>query len=1136
MAIPLHVHSENSALDGWSKITEIADRIEKIGCPCCGLTDHGVVTGHLELDKVFRKRGIKPIFGCEMYQGTKTTFKGQERDQAHLIVLAETDEGLRNLWRLIDSTAREDHFRHVGRVFKDDLIRHKSGLILTSACALGLVAKEAVQGEYDWLNWYLDNFGDNFYIELSTYPADKGFEDEGEDPLNTRIINEALVEVGLERGAQFVYGDDSHYADPDQFKLHNAYLAVKTRQSIDTPVEERKMYHPPGALAIKTEEQVREALSYLPEAVVDNAIDNSIAIAERCNASLPGVERRLPVFVPSDCPWLEKYDIDSDDAAQVFIELVEQGVVRRYGEDASEEVWDRAIMEMEVFLSSGLEHYFLVAWDVGEFCDDPGHWWDLVGEEGDPEIIDRGPGRGSAAGCLVAYALGITDADPLHYDLYFERFWNPGRAKGFPDIDSDFAKRRRKDVYTYLQKRWGEDRVRHIGTVTRMKPKAAIDRMWIGCGVTFSEKEQLKKIVEETPDIEILGPDQIGWSREIEPGKVYYVEEEVGEEIEKWIKSQAKPRQPILDRFVWILKNVCNRAENYGIHASGIIVSPVDLPDVTPCYLRGPKEDRVPATLFPMDEVEKLMLVKLDVLGLKTLDTLADWTKQMSEVHGIDIDWSSIDKEEHPEEMWQLLDDGYSAGIFQIEGGFAAKLAKEFRPRSIEDLSIIVALNRPGPIRSGAPESFIKRRRGETDTKFDGRKIPILKPILEPTYGWFLYQEQVITYFNALGYTLSESDAVRKILGKKQPEKWLDLFHGRDEWKGKGYIERAAAAGLGNIRGTKAEEWNGEDVSGKNEFAKGVKLDAWVIWKMIVDFGKYSFNKSHSVAYGIIGFRTLFAKFYGPSEFYMACIRTVPKDKKAKLIPMYVNEARRMAIKVLPPDIRYSQADISVHDGDVIFGFSNIKGVSSSGPYMVYLRDELKFDVSTPEKLYEQLLELNDQFLADKKQATKNGNPWPKTKKSPKQQLQENKIEAMFTAGCWDDLGQRDIPLRVKQECEKQLLEVILTDNSVEAFANNWEEIENCDPYEWAQEPWNGEDQYFTLPGIISAIKETRSKAKKELMGIVTIEFEGEEVEFVVFPSQWSKYKFLFKERAVGIFKVKRTSRGVNFENGHLLK
>jgi DNA polymerase-3 subunit alpha len=1133
---PLHNHSDRSALDGFSTPEEIARRAEEIGAPAIALTDHGVVSGHLDFAKALTKRGIKPIFGCELYHGTKwTDFKGRERDQAHLIALAYTDEGLRNLWRLVDATAHPDKFRYVGRNSWDDIERYREGIIFTSACALGMVPQALLRGDTTPLDRYLEILGpDHFLLEVSTYPGDWDFRDSGEDePVNTRTINELIVEVGLERGCEFIYGDDGHYAFPDQWEYHDAYLACSTKQTIYTPVEERTMYHPPGAVCIKDGDTVREALSYLPDQVVDNAIENSLRIAESCDVSLPDVRRHLPVFVPSDCPWLEEsvgYDPEAT-GAEVFISLVERGIVRRYGEDAPDYVWDRAIREMEVFLEdeSHLYDYFLLAWDVCEYCDHAG--------------IERGPGRGSSAGCIVAYALGITDVDPLHYGLIFERFWNPGRAEGFPDIDSDFEKSRRREVREYLAERWGKDRVRSIGTVGRMKPKATIDRIWYGCDVTWNEKEELKGIVGETPDIDILGHEAIGWDPEIEPGKVIYVQNAVGQKIEEWVAKQPSKRQPILRKFIDFLRHICNRVENYGIHASGLVISDTDTPPELPCYLRGPKDDRVPATLFAMDDVDKRFFIKLDVLGLRTLDTLADWKRQMAERHGIDIKWSGLDLQDHPDEMWDLLADGYAAGIFQIESGYPKKLAEEFKPRSVEDLSIILALNRPGPIRSGAPDSFIVRRRGEEDDKFDGRKIPLLAEILEPTYGWFLYQEQVIAYFTALGYNLSDADAVRKILGKKKPEQWLALFTGEGEWAGKSYIEMAAKAGLGDLSGTQAANWDGRDVEdehGKPLFPK-VTEDAWVIWRSIVNFAKYSFNKSHTVAYAVIAFRCLFAKYYGDAEWYTSCIRTVPKDKRAERMPLYINEARRKGIEVLPPDIALSNSDVSIADDAIVFGLGDVKGVSSSGDYVVRLRNEMGVDISTPEKLFDAIEELNKNFLKDKKAAAKEGKPYDKSVKSPKQSLQANKIKALFDAGAWDNLGERELPLSEKQAYEKELLEVILTDNTDKAFENAFEEVAECDTYEDALESYAGVDTVWRLPGVVTNVRETKTREAQKAMGIVTIEYQDKELTFAVFPDRWRKTKFLWKERTPGIFTIahtwnsKRNESGYHFKDGERL-
>ncbi len=1091
MIVPLHNHSDYSNLDGNALPVEIAARAKELGCPCCAITDHGVVTGHLDFAKEMEQVGIKPIFGIEAYHGTKwTNFQGQERDQYHLVLLAKTDQGLRNLWSLVDDSARPEHYRYVPRLSWDALSRYSEGIIATSACSLGLVTRSLLQEDYDPLNKYLEIFRDNFYIELHTYDAYKAFEDADS---NQAEINKMLVSVAQERGIPVVYANDAHYAFPDQYEFHDAYLVAgtgKTKkgeadQTIYTAVEDRKMWHP-HCLYIMGELEVRERLSYLPTNVIDEAIINSVVIGESCNANLPEVRRHLPTFVPSDCPWPEVEGYAT--AADLFVALVEKGIVERYGEDAGPEIWDRAIREMEVFIEAGLEHYFLLDWDKSRYCDAHG--------------ILRGPGRGSAAGCIVAYALSITDVDPLHYGLIFERFWNPGRAKGFPDIDTDFAREKRAEVISYLMDRWGHDRVRPIGTTARMKPKAVIDKFWKACDISFEDKEKLKKIVDETPDINILGPDSIAWSQDSDPDfkhkgkrRTIYVEDHMGGEIKKWIGQDEKKA-----KFVRVCAYLTNRISGYGIHPSGVVVSDGPLHDELPCDLRGPKDERRPVTSFTMDDVDKRQFVKSDVLGLKTLDTLDHWVKLIGPKLG-DWSWSGLDKQEWPEEMWELLDRGFTAGIFQVEGGQAKKFLEDFKARSVEDLAIAGSIIRPGPNKS--MKSFLIRRHGGKDDEFDGRDIPILTDILAPTYGWFLYQEQVIAFFTALGYNLSDADAVRKILGKKKPEDLHDLHEGVGEWEGRGYKEIA---------------WPqlGEEVAEQ-------------IWAVLEDFAKYSFNKAHSVCYAVIGFRCLLAKFYGAPEFYASSIYTVEQQNKAEYIPAYIAEGRRRGIATYPPDIMHSTPSVNVANGDIYLGLEDVKGVASGGDLIVELR-ERNFDISTPEKLWEILENQANEVSKEKARIKKEGLLWEGDGKTWKQRVNAAKVQALYDAGAWDSLGERDVTMQVKQQFEKELLNVILTDDSYEILASNAETLDECNTY---QEVYDGEaGERFTVPGVVVNIKQVKSRASKQSMGIITIEYQGDTLEFATSPLSWKSHRFLWKDRVCAILTLTKTERGVVFEDG----
>jgi len=1003
--------------------------------------------------------GIKPVFAVEAYHGVKTEFNKSERDQAHFVAGALTDEGLRNVWRIVD--AASDNFRFVGRANWDILEKYSEGVFATSACIQGLVGQGVLKGDpYEPLNRYLEIFKDNFYIEIHTYPGEEH-----------ERLNLDLVSIAQERGIPLIYSTDAHFAGPDQYEVHDAYVAAQTGEDVMMDPQDRKMWHP-KALFIQDEEQIRESLSYLPDSVVDEALRNSGELGENCNAQLPGVERHLPAFIPAECPWFDKKDKKSS-AAALFVSLVESGMVERYGDNAPVETWERAEQELEVFLDAGLENYFLQTWDFCQYCDN--------------NNIKRGPGRGSAAGAIVAYALGITDVDPIKYGLIFERFYNPGREKGFPDIDNDFPVKDRKRVREYLMERWGHDKVRTIGTITRMKPKATIDRTYKACRVTFEEKEALKRIVNRVPDIDILGPDSIGWDEELDPGKTVYVLDpstEIPGRIDEWLSGLHEDRRGVVNYWLEIVRHVCSRVSGYGVHPSGVVVSDVTLQGELPCMWNA--KQKVHVTCFPMSDVDRRMFVKQDLLGLRNLDTLQDWEDQVSPLVGA-IDWSSLSDDDLEEEGWRLLDVGLTLGVFQIEKGYARQLCKDFKPRSIEDLGIIVALNRPGPIRSGAPDSFIARRNGDEAVTYDH---PILEDILEPTYGWFLYQEQVIAFFSKLGFSLGEADAVRKILGKKKPAEMKALRDGKREWSGKGYFDAAEAAGVD-------------------------PQSADAIWAKVEDFAKYSFNKSHAIAYATIAFRTLYAKYNAPAQFVMACIRTNPDDAGD-----YVGEGRRMGIKVLPPDIMRSGTEVAVVNSDIYFGFSNIKGIGKgSAEFLCRLRDE--YDLSSPELLFD-AIEHKQKGWSERQKEGK------LKEKSPRQQFRQHLIPLLEQAGAWQDYESQKLTMSEKQKLEKELLGVILTDDCDKIFDKNADAIENCDSYADLE---LGDGEKLRLAGAISSIVGKKTKKDGKAMGIVTIEHRGDSTEFVVFPRQWQDYKFLWKERTPAIFTLHKGDRGVRFED-----
>lgn len=594
--IPVHNHSEYSALDGCSKVTEIATRIEEIGAPGAFLTDHGNVAGWRAFDKAMKARDLFAGFGMEGYQASvhrKHIPEKRKQDAFHVILLAQNPTGVRNLMCLSDAANRDGYY-YKPRLDWELLEEYNEGLVCTSACAMGLVARGIVNDDHSDLNRYLNIFGDRFFIELHTYKKDKFFEKSG---MTQGELNEQLVGLAVERGIPLVYANDAHYTHKDHYPYHEVMLAMQMNKSLD---DEDRMSHPP-CLYIMDEKEVSDALDYLPRPLVDQAILNSDIIMQMCReAKLEEPRMHLPRFQPR-----EKVEGSN---SSLLVKLVEDGCEQRYG-DVTDEVEDRAIMELETILGSKdqvLVDYFLITWD---FC----NWLDAQG-------IERGPGRGSAGGSLVSYVLGITDVDPIKYNLYFERFYNAGREEGLPDIDTDVERAGRPLVLQYFKDRYGQNNVIPIGTHIRMKPLATIDKLGKPLGIPYNDIENIKKIIKVIPDIGILSAEQIGWHSG--PGiKVAVLEDEVA----------SVKLAPFIEEYPDLFECaefIGGRISTYGIHASAVVVSDVDVRGCLPAMMLtardvdGTKSDRQPATQIEMREVEKLGFPKMDILGLRTLDTL----------------------------------------------------------------------------------------------------------------------------------------------------------------------------------------------------------------------------------------------------------------------------------------------------------------------------------------------------------------------------------------------------------------------------------------------------------------------------------------------------------------------------------
>lgn len=1017
--VPLHNHSEFSNVpskDGFSTMEEITTRIREIGAEHVGLTDHGVVSGHLQFGSACEKAGIHPIFGIEAYQARtkvgdrhkdeKTGRVGRKNDAFHTILLAQTNVGLKNLWS-ISSRAQVEGFYYDPRMDWDILADHAEGVICTSACMAGYVAWEAQNDKTDALEKYLSIFGDRFYIEIGTYDSD-----------HQRELNVELVRLATKFGIPLVYANDAHFACGDDHEAHETLLAIRENKKIDDP--ERVMSHP-NCLWIMGEEDVRKSLDYLPRSVVDEALANSVSIAESCTAELPKSKNRVPRYHKL---------APKESARRRLLDLIKVGMEERSLD--SEEYVLRARDELKVVLEHDhLVNYFLIQQDITNWARE--------------NKIMVGPGRGSVGGSLIAYALGITDIDPLRYGLIFERFYNAGRAQGgLPDIDIDFPTSLRDTVKEYVAESYGKDRVADIGTVIKMGPKSAINKV-----------EMVMKIGDR-PALEAI--------RQVCDSYVDAGLSASWEEIRKDPEIQAfADKYPDFIRRVDALQG---RVFTSGVHASGVLISDDPLAESFPVKWVASK--KTIATQFDMHEAEDLGFMKNDMLGLTRLETLDEFRKIVQIRHGIDFEfgihhWSDEDIAKH--DMWSLLRDGLTIGVFQLENGaYARQLVKEISPNSIDSLAAVFALNRPGPIRSGSAESFVRRYKGEETYNIR----PGLEDILDNTFGLFVYQEQVIQTMTAIGFSLLEADNVRRIMGKKKPEEMEAL---RPK-----FMEKAVP------------------YFGSEDAASGV-------WAEIEEFSRYGFNLSHAVGYSVLAAWCLKAKQEYPLEFILACIRTDPDN-----LALYVSEARRMGIKVLPPDINESGLRTDIVGDKILFGLYDVKGVKSGLGWVVANRPYKSYD-----DLLEKLEEANEE-------AKKEG-------KSVKRQVSAGKLKALREAGAFDSIEPTDVSITDRRKIEKELFGVVLSNEAATLIEDNYDLLsDNFTKLGMVDSETLPGDEVVTF-GYIADRLDTKT-ANGYPMIWIQVESGPDTMKLPVFGGACKKYDYALQEFTPVLLQIRKGDNG----------
>lgn len=829
----LHVHTEYSLLDGSNKINEYVSRVKELGMKSAAITDHGVMFGCIDFYKAAKAAGIKPILGCEVYVAPGSRFdkeKGKEEDRYyHLVLLAETQEGYQNLIKIV-SYGFVDGFYYKPRVDMELLEQYHEGIIALSACLAGEVARNLARGFYEEGKEaalrYEKIFGKgNFFLELQ----DHGIPEQ-------RQVNHELIRMSRETGIELVATNDVHYTYSSDAEAHDILLCVQTGKSLK---DENRMRYEGGQYYVKSEEEMRRLFPYAPE-----AIENTGKIAERCNVEIEFGVTKLPKF---DVP-------DGYTAWEYLNKLCFEGLDKRYT-DNKEELKKRLNYELGVIKDMGYVDYFLIVWDFIRYAREHG--------------IMVGPGRGSAAGSLVSYTLGITKLDPIKYDLLFERFLNPERVS-MPDIDVDFCFERRQEVIDYVVEKYGKDQVVQIVTFGTMAARGVIKDVGRVMDVPYVQCDTIAKMIPQELNITI----DKAMKANPELKKIYETDETVRKLIDMSRRLEGLPRHT-------------------SMHAAGVVISQKPVMEYVPLS-RG--SDGSLVTQFTMTTLEELGLLKMDFLGLRTLTVIQNAEKLVRRDKGIELDMDKIDYED--KKVYGMLGAGKTEGVFQLESTGMKNFMKELKPGNLEDIIAGLSLYRPGPM-DFIPQ-YIKGKNNPDEIHYD---CPELEPILKATYGCIVYQEQVMQIVRSLGgYTLGRSDLVRRAMSKKKAsvmEKERQNFvYGNEEEGVPGCIHRGISEKTANK-----------------------------IYDDMIDFAKYAFNKSHAAAYAVVSYQTAFLKYYYPVE-YMAALMTSVIHNPSK-VAEYILSSRKMNIKILPPDINSGESEFSADHGAIRYGLSAIKSIGA---------------------------------------------------------------------------------------------------------------------------------------------------------------------------------------------------------------
>lgn len=1039
----LHVHTEYSLLDGSNKIKEYVDRVKALGMDSAAITDHGVMYGVIDFYRAARAAGINPILGCEVYVAPGSRFdreagSGDDR-YYHLVLLAENNQGYSNLMKIV-SKGFVEGFYYKPRVDLSLLEKYHEGIIALSACLAGEVARFLTRGMYEDAKKaalrYQDIFGKgNFFLELQ----DHGIPEQ-------QNVNQQLLKMHRETGIELVATNDVHYTLAEDAQPHDVLLCLQTGKKL---ADEDRMRYEGGQYYVKSPEEMERLFPYAPE-----ALENTHKIAQRCHVEIEFGVTKLP-----------KFDVPEGYTSWEYLnELCFRGLEERY-QPVTEELKERLNYELSTIRNMGYVDYFLIVWDFIKYARD--------------HDIMVGPGRGSAAGSLVAYTLGITQLDPIRYDLLFERFLNPERVS-MPDIDVDFCFERRQEVIDYVRRKYGDDCVVQIVTFGTLAARGVIRDVGRVMDLPYAQVDTIAKMIPQELNITIDKALQMN----PELKKVYEDQKEIHDLIDTAKRLEGLPRHT-------------------SMHAAGVVISQKDVSEYVPLSRAS---DGSIVTQFTMTTLEELGLLKMDFLGLRTLTVIQNAVHLIEQDAGVKLDMQHIDYND--KKVLDSLGTGRSDGVFQLESAGMKNFMKELKPQSLEDVIAGISLYRPGPM-DFIPQYIRGKNRPDT-IKYD---CPQLEPILKPTYGCIVYQEQVMQIVrNLAGYTLGRSDLVRRAMSKKKAavmEKERQNFVYGNEEEG---VPGCIANGISEQTANK-------------------------IYDDMIDFAKYAFNKSHAAAYAVVSYQTAFLKYYYPVEF-MAALMTSVIEMPTK-VAEYIQVCRQMNIKILPPDVNRGAYGFSVDNGAIRYGLSAIKSVGRPVINALVEEREVKGEYRSLKDFIERLTgtvnkRAIENFIKAGALDCLEGNRrqkmlvYSQIVDSIAQEKKNSFAGQMSLFDLVSDEEKKEYEIRMPDveeydkemilAFEKDVLGIYLSGHPLERYRNIMEKMISAKTTDFQPDEESGipkvyDGQKVIIGGMITekTIKYTRNN---KVMAFLTVEDLLGTVEIVVFPRDYEKWQSMLNEDA----------------------